>query len=259
MKARQRAGGLSMALLFLGLVAVLAVCVQMHLRTPVSQPPAGKTTAAPTAPTWTDGEPVSVSGDGGIIQLPDQRSQQLTRNPSPVPVTSRLELREERAQAQLVYASGGVVQLSGKGSLDLDSAGFATRTGHFVASFRRGKQGFVIKVPTATLGVRGTTIEFALEGGTGFITLLSGQVTVTPNHGTNKSAFDWQPGQRLNIGTADLTVASDTVPPAVSVAPPTPPETLPVPAAAPNPDLGSDGVARATGDAKKPLDTLAGH
>ncbi|MBF0502165.1 MAG: hypothetical protein HQM09_18640 [Candidatus Riflebacteria bacterium] len=111
--------------------------------------------------------------------------------------------RHGNSHGTLVFPDNGAIEFHGKGVIKVTSDGFTTSDASFVASFKRGKKGFTVKVPQAILGIRGTSIQFDLVNGNGSIRLLSGVVEVTPSS-PRAVSFTWNPGEKITLDSNGL-------------------------------------------------------
>ncbi|HEY9068824.1 MAG TPA: hypothetical protein VIV61_01135, partial [Candidatus Ozemobacteraceae bacterium] len=202
---------------------------------------AAPTPTAPAATTW-----AAVSGQGGTITMPDGSKKQITTEAAPVPPGGSVELTGDKAAVRLAYDSGGTIDVTGKGVIQSRADGFETKDAAFTAAFKRGKKGFAVRVPGAVLGVRGTTIGFALRGGAGSVNLIEGHVVVRPEHADMKE-FEWKVGEKLVL-------ASDRIEQVVPAPAPTP--AAPAPAATPVAPVKTDPVAVPQNPAVDPASTL---
>lgn len=150
---------------------------------------------------------IQASGKGGEIAPPAGQVIQLAANPSTVPFGSTLVLAADDSRATLALPGGSSIDCVGRCRLELTEDGFKTREGRFIAGFlvAPGKK-VRIKVPCATLGIRGTRVAFALASETGMMHLLEGKVTVEPDKPAI-APFDWEPGRPLRVSGENLQIA----------------------------------------------------
>ncbi|HOY66218.1 MAG TPA: hypothetical protein PLP29_04965 [Candidatus Ozemobacteraceae bacterium] len=202
--------------------------------------PATTAPVKPAAEAW-----ASVAGQGGTITMPDGSQKQITAEAAIVPAGGGVELTGEKAAVRLAYDSGGTIDVTGKGVIQSRADGFETKDAAFTAAFKRGKKGFAVRVPGAVLGVRGTTIGFALRDGVGSVSLIEGHVAVRPEHADMKE-FEWKVGEKL-------TLAAGRIENIVPTAAPTP---APAPAPTPIAPVKTDPAAVPQNPAVDPAATL---
>ncbi|NLI76479.1 MAG: FecR domain-containing protein [Candidatus Riflebacteria bacterium] len=150
---------------------------------------------------------IQASGKGGEVAPPAGQAIQLAANPSMVPFGSILFLAADDSRATLALPGGSSIDCVGRCRMELTEDGFKTTEGRFIAGFlvAPGKK-LRIKVPCATLGIRGTRVAFALASETGMVHLLEGKVTVEPDKPAI-APFEWEPGRPLRVSGENLQIA----------------------------------------------------
>ncbi len=198
---RAKGGGLAAAVVVVMLL-IGAVFLWWTRSSPSLSPQPGVQTTAGLPPPG-----IKASGKGGEVAPPAGQAIQLAANPSTVPFGSILVLAADDSRATLALPGGSSIDCFGRCRMELTEDGFKTKEGRFIAGFlvAPGKR-VRIKVPCATLGIRGTRVAFALGSATGMLHLLEGKVSVEPDKPAI-APFDWEPGRPLRVSGENLQIA----------------------------------------------------
>lgn len=147
---------------------------------------------------------IGVNGSNGKVTPPQGAETPISDKVAMFPVGSQLVLAAPQSRARLVYPWGGISEITGRGEFTLEERGYFTSDGAFASEYRKTENGFQIRVPQASLGIRGTKIRFKLSKGTGSLFLIEGKVQVIPVK-PGSAPFDWEPGQTLLLTLDGIT------------------------------------------------------
>ncbi|NLI76132.1 MAG: cupin domain-containing protein [Candidatus Riflebacteria bacterium] len=164
----------------------------------------GKGNAAPQAkvpPGVTPSLPaegsIDLQGSLGRFQVPGKVETDLSDAVVAVPAETQVVLGDRKSRLKSRFPTGGTAEVRGKARLTLHTNGFFTDDGSFVSVFQGEQRKLLqVQIPTAILGIKGTTIAFQLNAGTGLIELMEGKVEVKPLTG---SAFAMKAGDVLVV------------------------------------------------------------
>ncbi|MBF0545580.1 MAG: FecR domain-containing protein [Candidatus Riflebacteria bacterium] len=140
----------------------------------------------------------SVLGVDGTIESEFRQPSPFSNIPAKIFKNERLVLIKTDSTARVTFKNGSKVNFLGMGSIVLTENGFGTHTGKFSADFNCNGNKLSIQTPFAVIGVRGTTINFDLKQGIGFIHLIHGKVTVSTVK-KESPPFEMIEGSKLQI------------------------------------------------------------
>jgi len=224
----------------------------------------GGPAAPPGGPGGPTGQIRIMAGAHIRVGLPPA-TREVREFPFPLPDGETIHLGPEAlASAVVEFPLSGRVALLGPARVQVARDGFRITEGCFVAGFRRSGQPFRITLPTAVLGVLGTTIRFALAAdGSGTVEVLEGTAQLLETSVPFPSGPLPQPlptGRHLRLTPTGITLVPGpaggqmTSPPERGT-PPAPPPTTATEADT-GTDLGTDaGPNRPAGAASSAVST----